>query len=139
MVGSSDPGAAPADVAQPADSDDVPEAELWPSIGTEPGKDRETVHVKVYVVTGRHGGLRIPESFCRECNLFVRAADTAAEQVDLPVEVHVYSWWTRFLGALRYGGYHPPVMVVGGTKLCQGHEVPSTEDVVAAIERASGG
>jgi len=118
----------------------VPKAELWPSTGTdsETGtpEDQETVDVDVYIVTGRHGGLRIPESFCRECNLFVRAADVAAEQADVPVEVSVFSWWTRFPWALRHGGYHPPVMVVGGKKLCQGHYVPSTEEVLEAIEDA---
>lgn len=116
-------------------SDAVPTASLWPSLGTDSETPREAVDVKIYLVTGRHGAVRIPERFCRECNLYVRAADAAAEQVDRPVDVHVYSWWTRFLGALRYGGYHPPVMVVGGKKLCQGHEVPSTEEVVEAIEK----
>lgn len=118
-------------------SNGVLQADLWPSFGTGSGSSTESVDVEVYVVTGLHGGLRIPESFCRECHLFVRAAETAAERVDVPVDVHVYSWWTRFLGALRYGGYHPPVMVVGGTKLCQGEVVPSTEDVVGGIERAA--
>lgn len=116
--------------------DAVPTADLWPSLGTDSETRREAVDVKIYVVTGRHGTIRIPERFCRECNLYVRAADAAAEGVDVPVDVHVYSWWTRFLGALRHGGYHPPVMVVGGEKLCQGHTVPSSEDVIEAIERA---
>lgn len=118
-------------------TDDVPEATLWPSDGRESESDPDTVVIDVYIVTGRHGGLRIPESFCRECDLFVRAADVAAENVDLPVDVRVYSWWTRFPWAIRHGGYHPPVMVVGGKKLCQGHTVPSPEEVTEAIEAAA--
>lgn len=124
-----------------AATETVPEAELWPSKDSDPEtrtrRDQETVAIEIYIVTGRHGALRIPESFCRECNLFVRAADVAAEQVDVPVDVRVFSWWTRFAWALRHGGYHPPVMVVGGEKLCQGHHVPSTDEVIEAIEEAA--
>jgi hypothetical protein len=99
-------------------------------------KSEADVVVKLYIVTGEHGGVRIPESFCRECHMFARRADAAAEQVDASVAVDVYSWWTHVLGALRHGGYHPPVMVVGGTRLCQGHDVPTTDEVVTAIETA---
>ncbi len=108
----------------------TPIAALWPF-------HRETdadLVVTVYIVTGRHGGVRIPESFCRECNLFVRAADLAAERVDADVEVRVVSWYTHLFGALRRGGFHPPVMVVGGTRLAQGYDVPTIEAVVEAIE-----
>lgn len=108
----------------------VPEAEVWPSTDSA----ERAVEITVYVVTGRHGGLRIPERFCRECNLFVRAADVAAGRVDADVTVRVVSWWTRFPWALLHGGYHPPVVVVGGTKLCQGHDVPTPDEVVAAVE-----
>lgn len=108
------------------------EAELWPS---SPASD-EGVDIRIYVVTGSHGIFDVPESFCRECNLFARAADEAATRVDFPVHVRVLSWWTGILGALRYGGYHPPVMVVGGKKLCQGHDVPTVDEVVAAINDA---
>lgn len=112
------------------------DAELLPTSGGESAVGAEAVVIRIYVVTGRHGVLSVPERFCRECNLFVRAADAAAERADVPVTVRVVSWWTRFLGALRYGGYHPPVMVVDGQRLCQGHHVPTPEDVTAAIEAA---
>lgn len=112
-----------------------PTAELWPSM--QPRAEEDAILVKVYVVTGKHGVFSVPEGFCRECNLFVRAADIAAERVDHPVNVRVLSWWTRFLGALRHGGYHPPVMVVGGTMVAQGHDVPHPDDVVKAIEAAA--
>ena len=121
--------------AEPAaESSSIPAASLlpWRSAGSD-----AAVEITVYIVTGYHGKLRIPESFCRECNLFVRAADQAAEQVDTEVSVTVRSWWTHVLGALRHGGYHPPVMVVDGQRLCQGHDVPTTEAVVDAIEAAA--
>ncbi|MXR51536.1 hypothetical protein GRX03_07955 [Halovenus sp. WSH3] len=87
-------------------------------------------------MTGYHGKLRVPESFCRECHLFTRRAQQAIQQVDGDVSLSVRSWWTHLPWALRHGGYHPPVMVVGGRRLCQGHDVPTTEAVVEAIERA---
>ena len=111
------------------------DADLLPSFRST---ESATVDIEIYVVTGRHGLFDVPESLCRECHMFARRADAAAEQVSVDGDVHVYSWWTRFLGALRHGGYHPPVMIVGGERLCQGHDVPTIEGVVAAIEAAGG-
>ena len=102
-----------------------------------PTSSTDGVDVTVYVVTGRHGKLRVPESFCKECHMFTRRAQLASEEIDVDVTISVRSWWTHFPWALRHGGYHPPVMVVGGNRLCQGHDVPTTEDVVGAIEAAS--
>lgn len=116
---------------EPTDSVPVVSLLPWRSSG-----DEADLTVTVYIVTGKHGKLRIPESFCRECNLFVRAADVAADQVDANIEVRVVSWWTHILSALRYGGYHAPVMVVGGKRLCQGYDVPTSDEVVAAIDAA---
>ena len=114
-----------------ASTDSVPVASLlpWRSSG-----ETADLTITVYIVTGKHGKIRIPESFCRECNLFVRAADLAAEQVDADVNVRVVSWWTHVFSALRYGGYHAPVMVVGRKRLCQGYDVPTTCEVLEAIE-----
>lgn len=110
-------------------------ASLWPWRGRGSAADVEVV---VYVVTGDHGGFRIPESFCRECHRFTHAADVAAARVDADVRVSVRSWWTHLPFALRHGGYHAPVMVVDGTRLAQGHDVPTPDEVVDAIERALG-
>jgi len=112
-------------------TDSAPVASLLPWRSNRRDAD---LTITVYIVTGKHGRLRIPESFCRECNLFVRAADVAAEQVEADVEVRVVSWWTHILSALRHGGYHAPVMVVGNRRLCQGYDVPTTCEVVDAIE-----
>ena len=115
----------------------------WRSSGSKTQSESESesksesdIEIKLYIVTGYHGKLKIPESFCRECNLFVRAADAAAAQVDADVRVSVVSWWTHFLFALRYGGYHPPIIVVGGTRLSQGHQVPTTQEIVKAIQES---
>lgn len=120
--------------AEDSSSDRLLDADLVPFLGRG---SEATVTIRIYVVTGRHGILRVPESFCRECHMFARRADMAAEQADVDVDVRIYSWWTRFPGALRCGGYHPPVMVVDGTLLCQGHDVPTSDQVLDAIETAT--
>lgn len=117
------------------DTDEQFRARLSP-FGGESDTSAQAVDITVYVVTGWHGKLRVPESFCKECHMFTRCAQLASEEVDVPVSISVRSWWTHFPWALRHGGYHPPVMVVGGKRLCQGHDVPTTEEVVAAIEAA---
>ncbi len=116
-------------------TDDPPKAALWPTAATT--ADPATIEIRIYIVSGKHGFLTIPEDFCRECHRFVRAADIAADRADVPVDVRVVSWWTRFLGALRYGGYHPPVMVVAGRKLAQGYDVPTPDEILAAIHAAA--
>ena len=118
--------------ATPTDRDRLV-ASVWPWARDPVSADVEIV---VYVVTGDHGGLRVPERFCRECHRFTRAADIAAERVDADVDVDVRSWWTHLPFALRHGGYHAPVMVVDGTRLCQGHDVPTPDEVATAVEEA---
>lgn len=97
----------------------------------------DPVEVRVYKFTGWQGPFKIPEAWCRECDLFVRTADRAAEAVDAPVEVDVIPWVTHVFGALRFGGYHPPVLVVDGRRIAQGEDVPSVDRVVDAIEAAA--
>lgn len=79
------------------------------------------------MVTGLHGGIRIPESYCKECNLFVKAAEDAVREVDRNVDIAVRSYWTRFLHPLLKGGYHPPVMLINGEIVAQGYDVPDKE------------
>lgn len=100
----------------------------------------DPIEVRVYRFSGpQFGGLfSVPERWCRECDMFARAADQAADRTDVPVEVKVLPWWSRILGALRHGGLHPPVMVVDGRRIAQGHDVPDVDRVVDAIEEAAG-
>jgi len=90
--------------------------------------------VTIYVVTGRHGILKIPESFCKECNMFFHAAEEASQDLDFDVDIRVRSWWTSFLIPLIKGGYHAPIMMVDGSVLAQGYDVPSPDMVKKALE-----
>jgi len=96
--------------------------------------NEEEVLIEVYVVTGKHGLLRIPESFCKECNMFYQAAKKASEQVDVEVDIRVKSYWTRFLRPLLKGGHHPPVMLVDGRLVAQGYDVPDADAVLEQIQ-----
>lgn len=96
--------------------------------------DNVADNITVYVVTGRHGLLRIPASFCEECHLFVRAARKAQEETDTDVSVSVMSWWTHFLRPLIHGGYHPPILMVGDEVVAQGYNVPTAEELIDIIE-----
>jgi len=107
------------------------EADLIPFRKSE---DEAEVEIEIYVVTGRHGLLKIPESFCKECNLFYQSARKAAERADKGVNIEVKSYWTRFLRPLIRGGYHPPVMLVNGKKIAQGYDVPEVERLIGKIE-----
>lgn len=98
--------------------------------------DEDSIEIVVYVVTGWHGILPIPTAFCRECHMFTRRADMAAEQVDVDVNVTVRSMWTHLPWARRRGWNHSPVMTVDDKLLCQGYDVPTTDEVIAAIERS---
>jgi hypothetical protein len=124
--------AEPEDDAATEDTDLRARLSPW----SETEDDAGTLQITVYIVTGYHGKLRVPESFCRECHMFTRRAQQAIDEVETEVSLSVRSWWTHVPWALRHGGYHPPVMVVGGNRLCQGHDVPTTDDVVEAIEQA---
>lgn len=103
-----------------------------------PGKSSDSgeVDIVIYVVTGRHGILKIPESFCKECNLFYQAAKQASEDVDFEVSISIRSYWTRFLYPLLKGGHHPPVMLMDGELVAQGYDVPDKEYLRDKIEEA---
>lgn len=107
-----------------------PEDSLEASILPFTGKKAE---IEIYVVTGRHGLIGIPENFCKECNLFYRAAEQASEKIEREVEIEVKSYWTRFLRPLMKGGYHAPVMLINGELVAQGYDVPETEEIVEKL------
>ena len=111
-------------------------ASLAPDPTAEAGR---RVDVRIYVITGRHGLLSIPEGFCKECNLFIRAVQAGMERVEVEVDLRVLSWWGRPLAALWHGGYHPPVLVIDGERVAQGYDVPTPERVARHLEAVAGG
>lgn len=94
----------------------------------------EEAEIEIYVVTGIHGFFRIPDSYCKECNLFYQAAKKVADESEKDVEIQVRSYWTRFLRPLMKGGFHPPVILVNGRLVSQGYEVPDPEEIISNLK-----
>ncbi|HJM74638.1 MAG TPA: DUF3179 domain-containing protein [Dehalococcoidia bacterium] len=61
----------------------------------------------------------MPHSWCEECDLTIRTARRAAEQVG-DVEVKVKPWFNHLFDALRRGGWHAPVLTIDGKIFSQG-------------------
>jgi hypothetical protein len=97
------------------------------------------IKAEVYVATGRHGLIRIPESFCKECNLFVNAVQKASEQVDAEVSIQIKSYWTRFMRPLLKGGHHPPVLLINGELYSQGYQVPDKDELADELRSIQNG
>lgn len=89
--------------------------------------------VTVYPMTGRQLFFNVPHSFCEECDLTVRLVKRVA--ADIPdVEVRIKPWFNNLLGALRRGGWHPPVVTINGKVSSQG-VVPDEDALRRALMR----
>lgn len=80
------------------------------------------ITVAIYPIAGRQLFFRIPESFCRECDLTVRAVrQVVAELGDAPnIRVVIRPWLNYLPVALLRRGWHPPVVTVNGKRFSQG-------------------
>jgi len=77
----------------------------------------------VYYITGRQlGPLSVPASWCEECDLTVRAVRAAVEDIDPrgTLSLAVKPWLRNAFNALLQGGWHPPVVLIGGEVFSQG-------------------
>jgi hypothetical protein len=95
------------------------------------GKNAE---IEIYIVTGIHGTFKIPESYCKECHLFVNAAQQAIQELDREIHIQVKSYWTRFARPLLKRGTHPPVMLINGKLIAQGYDVPDKGKIKKELE-----
>ncbi len=99
------------------------------------------VVITVYPVTGKQLFLlRVPERFCRECDLTIHQVERAADALrarGVPVSVGVKPWLRYLFSALRHGGWHPPVVVINGRRFSQG-KVPNVGALEAELSRAIG-
>lgn len=91
------------------------------------------VVVTVYPITGRQLFFRVPHSWCRECNLSIRAAREAiGDRMD--VELRIKPWWNHLFTVLRRGWWHAPVVAVNERLFSQG-VVPNVAALRQAIDR----
>ncbi|MGE3961753.1 MAG: glutaredoxin family protein [Dehalococcoidia bacterium] len=121
---------------------EVREREKWKPAGGRGGAaggdaDAEgpTV-VTVYPITGRQLFFRVPESWCRECDLTIRAVEHAIEGRQ-DVVLRIKPWWNHLFDALRRGGWHAPVVTINGKVFSQG-VVPELQQLRQALDVAGG-
>ena len=92
--------------------------------------------ITMYSFTGWQGLFKVPESWCRECDLLVRATERAIEASGHDVEFKVRPWFLWFWKPLfRYGAWKAPILVVGRRLVSQGI-VPEDSEIVEAISAA---
>lgn len=87
--------------------------------------------VTVYPITGKQLFFRVPESWCRECDLAVRAVERVIDGRD-DVELRIKPWWNHLFDALRRGGWHAPVVTIDGKVFSHG-VVPDEEQLHGAL------
>lgn len=79
--------------------------------------------VTVYYITGRQlGPLSVPHSWCEECDITLRLVRKVVGQVAPNGELRFGAkpWIRHMFEALRYGGWHAPVVLVRGEVFSQG-------------------
>jgi len=79
---------------------------------------------------------RVPESFCKECDLTIRAVQRAIEAIGNPSEVQfqIRPWLNYLPQALMRRGWHPPVVTIDGKRFSQG-VVPDPGSLQEAIRQ----
>ncbi len=103
--------------------------------------------VTIFYITGRQlGPLSVPQKWCEECDLTVRAVRNALDELDPRGEIafEAKAWLRHAFSALRHGGWHPPVLLIDGKVFSQG-VVPAADalrsrlrDLLASKRAAAG-
>ena len=91
------------------------------------------MEIVIYKFTGWQWLFKIPESWCRECDLLVRATEKAMTSAGgNPDSLIILPWFLWFWKPLAHGGFHPPILTINGRIISQGI-VPSVEEITSAI------
>jgi hypothetical protein len=91
--------------------------------------------VTVYYITGKQlGPLSVPDSWCEECDLTVRAVQSSLREADPDgvLSFDAKPWMRHAVPALLKGGWHPPVVMIDGKVHTQG-SVPGRDGLVARL------
>jgi 3-deoxy-D-manno-octulosonic-acid transferase len=93
------------------------------------------IKVTLYRWAGSLGPFRITTE-CLECDFAVATIRAVlSAHPDWPVELEVKPWLDHFWEALRYGGWHAPVVLVNARLATQGR-VPTRAELEQALARA---
>jgi len=95
------------------------------------------VSVVVYRITGKQLFFNVDESYCEECELTVKRIIGVSKNLpDITVKLSVKPWLDNIFPSLLKGGWHAPVVLVGGKRISQG-VVPSDSLLTKAIVDAA--
>lgn len=102
-----------------------------------PAKWRK-VRVIIYCFTGWQGLFKVPESWCRECDLLIRAAQKAIRESEHSERIELlmrpcFLWMWKPL--LTHRAWHAPILTVNGQLVSQG-VVPIASEIGKAIQAA---
>lgn len=96
------------------------------------------INLTLYRFTGWQGLFRIPESWCQECDLLVRATRQAMHSAggEPSAELTIKPWFLWFWKPLLWNrAWHAPILTANGRLVSEGI-VPPVEEIVAAIREA---
>lgn len=101
----------------------------------------EPVKVILYRWGGSWGPFKVNIP-CGECSLTVDViSDTFINELaDIPVELETHEWLSQWWRPLKVGGWHAPIVIVGGRVVSQGHALNRgvlTEAVIAEYVKQS--
>ena len=97
---------------------------------------QQTRVVTIYKFTGWQGLIKIPERWCRECDLLVRATERAIEASGQDVALKIRPWFLWFWKPLlQFGAWRAPILIVGQRLVAQG-VVPEDAEIAEAISAA---
>lgn len=108
---------------------------------TEASRQRSegrAVEIVIYRFTGWQGLFKIPNSWCRECDLLLRATERAvrAAKAERWTRIIVRPWFLWFWKPLILNGAcHAPILTVNGHLVSQG-VVPAESAIVSAISES---
>ena len=95
------------------------------------------VSVVVYRITGKQLFFNVDDSYCEECELTVQRIIKVSKNLpDIQVKLSVKPWLDNIFPSLLKGGWHAPVVLVGGKRISQG-VVPSDSLLTKAIVDAA--
>jgi len=98
---------------------------------------KSVVNILVYRITGKQLFFNVDESFCEECDITIRHIIELSERMpDINIKLTVKPWLDNIFRVLLKGGWHPPVVLVGGKRISQG-VVPSDDQLTKAIINAA--
>lgn len=85
-------------------------------------KQKKSIHVIIYRVTGKQLFFNVPDKVCEECDLSVGIIRSVVKElgVEGEAEIVVKPWLNNIISCLLWRSWHPPVVTINGKRFSQG-------------------